>query len=172
MIRTNLKLLGAAGLIAGVMLLGLAASNRPTSSVYAGSTPIPTNTPVPTATLDACQKAAGDIQAASVVQVAPACTATPSTPQTLKTHTPTVTTTPEATTTPAATTTSAPATQAPAPSATRPGGGNEGVQVRPPNTGTGGGNASGLSGTWLIAFGAMLVAAGGGALLFGVRRRG
>ena len=171
MIRTKLNLLGAAGLIAGVMLLGLAASNQTTSSVYAGADATPTNTPVPTATLDACQKAVGNIQAAAV-QVPPACTATPSTPQTVKTHTPTVTTTPEATNTPAATTTSAPATQAPAPSATRPGGGNEGVQVRPPNTGTGGGNASGLSGMWLIAFGAMLVAAGGGALLFGVRRRG
>ena len=155
MIRTKLKLLGAAGLIAGVMLLGLAASNRPTPSVYAGSTPIPTNTATAVPTLDACQK----------LDSAP-CTATPQTPQTSKSHTPT------ATNTPAATTTSAPATQAPAPSATRPGGGNQGAQVRPPNTGTGGGNASGLSGTWLIAFGAMLVAAGGGALLFGARRRG
>ena len=170
MIRTKLNLLGAAGLIAGVMLLGLAASNQTTSSVYAGSTPAPTNTPAPTATLDACQQQALDIQAA-VVQVPPACTATPQTPQTAKTHTPTVTTTPAATNTPAATTTSAPATQAPAPSATRPGGGNEGVQVRPPNTGTGGGNASGVSTTWLIALGAMLVAVGGGSLLFGARRR-
>ena len=163
MIRTKLNLLGAAGLIAGVILLGLAASNQTRTPVYAGGLAISTNTPAPIATFDSCQNQNDGGQP---------CTATPETPQTAKTHTPTVTTTPEATNTPAATTTSVPATQAPAPSATRPGGGNEGVQVRPPNTGTGGGNASGLSGSWLIAFGVMLVAVGGGSLLFGVRRRG
>lgn len=181
MIRTQMKLLGAAGLIAGVMLLGFAASNRADASpVVLEATA--TDTPAATATLDACQQNSiaqhADIHFVSL-STGNACTATATSTKSAtqgpsKTHTPTPsgTAAPSSTAAPTTPTAAAPATQAPAPSAARPGGGNEGVQVRPPNTGSGDGAAAGGSGLWVIVLGATLVALGGGSLLFGVRKRG
>lgn len=126
--------LGAAGILAGVMLLGFAASIGSTPRVQAGE-----------------------------VTLSPSETRGPA-----KTHTPTQTSTAESTNTAVATSTPQ-VVNTPAPSATRPSGGNEGVSVKPPNTGSGG--ASGGPGIWLVALGAILVASGGGSLLYGVRRR-
>ena len=150
--------LGAAGLLAGVMLLGVAASNHGASSVQAGN-----GCTTPTVTINSSQQ--------STVQQPCVTPSEVPTEGRVKTHTPTQTSTAEATNTAVATSTPQVVnTQAPAPSATRPSGGNEGASVRPPNTGSGGGTSGG-AGIWLVALGAMLVALGGGSLIFGVRRR-
>lgn len=75
------------------------------------------------------------------------------------------------TATPAATDTPAPAvpTHTPAPVATKPGGGTEGVGVHLPDTGSG---PDGQAVNWLaLAGAAMLAASGAGALAVGARRR-
>jgi hypothetical protein len=88
----------------------------------------------------------------------------------LKTHTPI------STSTAAATSTEVPATPAPvhtqAPAPTQPGGGIEGVGVKPPNTGSGGGSVGGSGASLWLLFGGIAVAAtGAGSVLVGVRRR-
>jgi hypothetical protein len=48
--------------------------------------------------------------------------------------------------------------------------GNEGANVKPPNTGSGDDDGSDAS-MWLVALGAATLALGGGAVLAGLRRR-
>ena len=161
--RTNTwMVIGTSVAAAAVLILGLAYATVGTAnagiSVPCGSTATPT-------------LQLGEIQAA--FQVAPCTptaiptTAIPSetaTPGRLKTQTPT------------ATSTQAPRTATPvpptvaAPTNTRvPANGNEGVAVKPPNTGSGGGAGNGT--TWVMGLGALLVVLGGGAALVGVKQR-
>jgi hypothetical protein len=97
----------------------------------------------------------------------PTATATATTVQIVRTSTPKVTSTavPQ-TATPVPPTVASPSTSTPRPSA-----GNEGVNVKPPNTGSGAsGSASGDLSVWLLVLGAASVAAGGAAVFAGVRR--
>ncbi len=158
--RTNTwMVIGTSVAAAGLLVLGLAYATLGTAN--AGNTSCaPTATPT--------QAPVGEIQAA--FQVAQ-CTATSTTiptdtatPARLKTQTPT------------ATSTQAPRTATPvpptvaAPTNTRvPANGNEGVSVKPPNTGSGGGPGNGT--TWVMGLGALLVVLGGGAALVGAKQR-
>jgi hypothetical protein len=83
------------------------------------------------------------------------------------------------TSTPTFTSTALPQTATPVPPTTAPpakpntpasSSGNEGVAVKPPNTGSGGSTGGDLS-IWLLVLGAASVAAGSGAVFVGTRRR-
>jgi hypothetical protein len=145
----------AAGMLIVVLAIGVVGDVAPT--VLAGNTCV---TPTPVTPV-------GEIQAEGAsLQQLPTCT--PTTVPRLKTHTPTSTAT-------VATSTAVPATPAPvntqAPAPTQPGGGTEGVGVKPPNTGSGpsGGSSTGL---WLLLGGIAVAATGAGSVLVGARRRG
>ena len=78
--------------------------------------------------------------------------------------------------TPTATSTAAPKTNTPVPptaaptNTPKPASGNEGVAVKPPNTGSGDAG-SGTASLWLLVLGGAAIALGGGAFAVGVRRR-
>lgn len=148
---------GTFALVAGVLVLGLAYAS---SGVATAGNQIPCDaTAIPTV------EEFGQIQA---FQAAPECTATATreatnTPVKIKTHTPTATAT-------AVPKTPVPPTEPPATNTPKPSSGNEGANVKPPNTGSGDGAGSGGS-MWLVVLGAASLALGGGAVLAGVRRR-
>lgn len=147
-------LIGAFAIAAGALMLGYAYGTS--GVVHAGNGQIPCD-----ATATPTQGAIGQIQA---FQQPPACTATPTTPRKLRTHTPTATPTEQLkTATPAPTNT-------PVPTNT-PKAASEGVAVKPPNTGSGDGGSGDRMTLWLLGFGGIAVALGGGALAVGVRRR-
>ena len=151
---------GAVTVVAGVALLGLSL-HTPGSAIAGGALPCD---PTPTPTPQAGNVAAGRIQAA---QVAPTCTpAASSTPVRLKTHTPTATATPKPVTNTPVPNTPTPPTLVP----TRRAGGNEGVAVKPPDTGAGPG-AGGAAGPLAVLFGVALLMLGGGGIAVGARRR-
>ena len=164
MLRLNKWMLsGAAAVAAGALMIsmGYATSGvvHAGNQVPCGSTPfVPIATPM--IEEDSIGSTGPDLTIASQREE---CTATPTVGR-LKTHTPTATSTP------------APKTPTPvpptiAPTNTRaPQNGNEGVSVKPPNTGTGGG-ASGGTSMWLLMLGAATIVFGGGALVTGMRRR-
>jgi LPXTG-motif cell wall-anchored protein len=141
-----LRLGGVLGLIVGAAVM--TASFGGASSVSAGG--------------QSCGDAPTATPELSVLQELPTCSPTPTVR--IKTHTPTTTPTEVATDTPE------PATNTPVPPTKTPQGANEGASVRPPNTGTGGGTGSHVN-IWLVAAGAVVAAAGGGALVAGARKR-
>lgn len=150
--------IGTAAIAAGVLMLGLAYMTSGTAS--AGNI-------VPCDATATATPQLGEIQAAFQ---RPPCTSTPvptETPGRLKTQTPSATPTATSTmvpSTPAATNTAAP-TNTPKPASA-----NEGVALKPPNTGSGGAGSSNST-NWFLGLGALLVLAGGGAALVGARRR-
>ena len=137
---------GAALVLAGLAVMGTMAGF--------GAHPAAAGDPTPTV--------------AATCVVGQTCTTATGTVVRIKTHTPTITVTSVATNTPVPTNTSVPNTAVPPTRA--PTGGNEGVGVRPPNTGTGGAS-SGNDSVWVMGLGALLVAGGASALAFGWRRR-
>ena len=114
--------------------------------------------------------AAGDPTVTQTCVPGQTCQTSTLTPQRIKTHTPTSTATSKPVThTPVPPTgTSVPPTSVP----TRPTGGNEGVAVKPPNTGSGQAASGGATSIWLIVLGAVLVLAGGATVVTGARKRG
>jgi hypothetical protein len=145
-----LRLAGVLGLIVGAVVM--TASFGGASGVSAGEQNCTTSGPSATPTFEQ----------ENTFQQLPTCSPTPTTR--IKTHTPTTTPTEAATDTPV------PATSTPVPPTKTPSGGNEGANVRPPNTGTGDSARSDVN-IWLVAAGAVLAAAGGGALFAGARKR-
>lgn len=152
--RNRWILIGASAAASGVLMLGVAYATSGVVSAGGNQTPCgATATPDP-------QVISGDraeLVAAMLGQQA--CTETP---RIVRTHTPLPSTTATRTAT------SVPATIAP-PNTPKPSSGNEGVSVKPPNTGLGGSAGSDLS-VWLLVLGVASLAAGGGAVLAGVRR--
>ena len=149
---------GVAAVVVGMLLLfGQSFASNGTGTAFAGlSTTSPTSIPPTTAP-------------ATSTPARSTSTPDPSeTPERLKTHTPSPTSTAEPTKPPA---TEAATNTAIATSTRAPQSGNEGVSVKPPNTGSGSGSASGGGMNWLIGLGALLVALGGGAALVGVKQR-
>lgn len=157
---SKLITIGTSAVVAGVLMLGLAYMTSGTAN--AGNIIV-----VPCDATATATPQLGEIQAAFQ---RPPCTPTPiptETPGRLKTQTPSATPTATSTmapSTPAATNTAAP-TNTP-----KPASGNEGVAVKPPNTGSGGA-APGNGINWFLGLGALLVLAGGGAALVGVKQR-
>ena len=150
----RLTIAGVAATVAGVLLLfGQSLGAGGTPAVLAGIATF-TSTPLPPTCV--------------VGQTCNTSTPVPTeTPGRLKTQTPSATPTATSTmapSTPAATNTAA-ATNTP-----KPGSGNEGAAVKPPNTGSGGA-APGNGINWFLGLGALLVIAGGGAALVGVKQR-
>ena len=149
---------GTFALVAGVLVLGLAYASSGVAT--AGNIPCDA-TATPTVGAES-----GQIEA---FQAPPECTATPTRsatatqPRQVRTHTPTATPTDVP-----VTVTPVPPTEPPATST--PSSGNEGANVKPPNTGSGDG-ANGSGSLWLVVLGAASLALGGGAVLAGMRRR-
>ena len=161
--RDRLTIAGVSAVALGLMLaFGQMFGGGSVASVLAGGSFTPVADPtVNTATSVAATCVPG--------QTCPN-TAT-STPVKFRTHTPTATVTPgvtQPTSTPEPANTAAPAATSPA-----PGSGNEGVAVRPPNTGSGDGAAAGSTdvAAWVIGAGLLLIILGSGAALAGVRQR-
>lgn len=145
-------LIGSSVVAAGVLMLGLA---------YAASGVVHAGNKVPCDATPFVPTATPDLRVFS--QQTPECTATPTPQRKLKTQTPTATNTE----TPK-TATPVPPTVAPT-NTPKPSAGNEGVAVKPPNTGSGGGAPGGTD--WFMGLGALLVLLGGGAALVGVKQR-
>ena len=135
---------GVAAVAAGILMLGYAYGTS--GVVHAGGQQKCNGTVIPE-----------DIQA---FQRLPECSPTP---RKLRTHTPTATPTESP-----RTATPVPPTAAPT---NTPKAASEGVAVKPPSTGSGDGRPGGDLGLWLLGFGAVAVALGGGAVAVGVRRR-
>lgn len=157
MFKKKLALGGVAVMIAGALLIGLAVQNS--RAAFAGIQTCGTSSP--TATPESTP-----IITSESVQQPPTCSPTPTVR--IKTNTPTTTATAPATQTPAPTNTAVPTRPA---VPTQPGGGNEGARITPPNTGAGD-SGRGSTNLWLIIAGAAALAAGGGAVLAGMRKRG
>lgn len=162
--KNRMTMTGFAATVLGLMLVfGQAFGSGGVPSVLAGNG---TFTPVPDPTV----VSPTSIPATCVPGQTCPNTATPNpsvTPGRSKTHTPTATATPAATEparTVEATSTSKPAT--PGPSS-----GNEGANVKPPNTGTGGGSTSSDRSLWILMAGGLLMVLGSGAALVGIRQR-
>lgn len=146
-------LTGVSTVVAGVLMLGAAYATSGVVSAGGNQTPCgATATPDP----EVISRDRAELVAAMLGQQE--CTETP---RIVRTHTPL----PSAT----ATTTSVPATIAPT-NTPKPSSGTDAASVKPPNTGSGGSVGSDLS-VWLLVLGATSLAAGGGAVLAGVRRR-
>jgi hypothetical protein len=159
--------IGAATIVAGLMLVGAGMGGSGTT--YAGGSQVPpcdsTNTPVPSNTPTITPTATIDVPEFGVIytsfgeeQTIPTCTVTPEP----RTHTPTNTGTPASTSTPV------PTSPTPVPPTNTPTGGGGG-EVSPPNTGSGPQGAQPL--WWVVAGGIALAAAGVATLGFGFRRR-
>lgn len=157
--------IGVVAIAAAVVMMGMAYATS--GVIHAQSVPCDAT---PTEEISSIQ-GGNDFQAA---QIAPACTATSTQSATVtqgpfKTYTPTSSPTPApSTNTPVPAPTQPPATNTPVP----PAAGNEGVAVKPPNTGSGGGSGGGSAmPIWLLAAGLALAGIGGSAVFAGMRRR-